>query len=260
MFTTPWSVLLFLLPNTSQPCCHAFDWPYQDPIQLSNPEENNVIKSKDFCLILFLDYYFFYTYLSHRFGSDDWLNLCRISTIPMSRSLSWRSCEPTTINHIVGNTTKNNVCRTEERSGSRKQPKEGLWNTVWLKHRNEKIPQLWLLRKGALVSFLYFSVLECKEEKFLKAKTWTHLILKQAIQVKLLYSRLSDLHAENWRYVSESEELWNACEQRTTRSITKCHMLTKVLSPEKCGIRVGKRYPRDTNFFVEEQHGQFEDL
>lgn len=35
-----------------------------------------------------------HTHLSQRFESGDWLSLCRISTMPMSRNLSWRSCEP----------------------------------------------------------------------------------------------------------------------------------------------------------------------
>lgn len=48
----------------------------------------------------------------------------------MSRSLSWRSCEPTTINHTVGNTTKS-ICWIGERSGSKKQQlKGGVWHTV----------------------------------------------------------------------------------------------------------------------------------
>lgn len=34
------------------------------------------------------------THLSQRFESGDWLSLCRISTMPMSRNLSWRSWEP----------------------------------------------------------------------------------------------------------------------------------------------------------------------
>lgn len=48
------------------------------------------------------------THLSQRFESADWLSLCRISTIPMSRNLSWRSCEPKTLtlldywNHDAG--------------------------------------------------------------------------------------------------------------------------------------------------------------
>lgn len=34
------------------------------------------------------------THLSQRLESGDWLSLCRISTMPMSRNLSWRSWEP----------------------------------------------------------------------------------------------------------------------------------------------------------------------
>lgn len=102
--------------------------PFQNPSQLSIPEDH-VIKAKILLSSCFWMLFFICTHLSHRFGSDDWLNLCRISTIPMSRSLSWRSCEPITINYILGNITKKKtqnktICRTEERSGSRNQLKE----------------------------------------------------------------------------------------------------------------------------------------
>lgn len=109
-----------------------------------------------------------HTHLSHRLGSEDWLSLCRISTTPMSRSLSWRSCEPatTTTTPVLGVAQPQGL-QGSRGGGSRNQLKEGWGAMSSYSTAMETLPQT---PQGAPASFSVLCLHIFRAKNISKAK------------------------------------------------------------------------------------------